>query len=450
MVGQDDTGDKGRVKAPGGSSDWDRYGLSQREESASTQQSAGRPIVRREPGDDLYLEYMRENASRSRSGGGRSPRRRANLLAIVAIAVAAVLVVAVAMATAPPGPTPTPAPTPGPTVLPTNPQATEVATIPASSASAEVVQDVPAAKFALPFPVDVPDRANQPDDNVVTMYLTGASGGVAIDLSTGSTEKTFAGAAFADGVGRSIVAGGSLWVSSWPSTYAACGPACWHLAKTYQLGLVTGKLAKTYDGTYLVGELGQGLVLADSNGIEFVDPTTGEKSAGLPWPGNGEPRVGCGSLWSFDAAVGQPTITRFNLATATVGASNALANGEAYGPVQTASGCWMMTGMGGVSTGSTSLAQLDTDGRLVSATGLASSVVFLDGQFWTYDAGLLQRYDPSMTGATGGMLGPVYQLTPVPAGGDPSLLFASLGYLWALEGNQLVEYSAPLVEVVGL
>jgi hypothetical protein len=412
-------------------SDWDRYGLARPAAGRSGQLPSNRPDVRRgsESRDDLYLEYRRENSSRGRSGGTHSRRFRANVLAAAAVAAAAVLVITAAFVTAGPEPTPTPPPTVAPTSAPhsATPSASASPSLP-NQPGADVSVARPTELLNLPNDIVAPDRAYAPDDGTI-IYLTPEAG------------TTFAGPAFEGGLPRAIVAGGSLWVSSSPYlANAPCDQSCWDKSTTYQLDVGTGEAKNELPKTYLVGASAAGIWVATAGEVEQLDPFTGDVIATTPWKGVGEPRVGCGGLWSVDFGNSATMVSRVQM-----GSGLALDNlitqpSITYGPFSAGSECWMMSGVDGVSVEPNLLVQISGD-VITQPIYSPRIVILLDGTFWGYSpGGFLQRYDPAADEGSG----PLYALT---GGGadDPSDVFASLGIIWCIDAvdGQLVGYGIP-------
>jgi hypothetical protein len=237
---------------------------------------------------------------------------------------------------------------------------------------------------------------------------------------------------------RSIMAGGSLWVS--PARVhadAPCDQSCWDESTIYQFDVVTGQIQKTYPKTYLVGLSAGGIWVATAGNVERLAPATGDLIEATPWMGTGEPRVGCGGLWSVDFGNSATIVSRVQ-----VGSGLALDNlitqpSIAYGPFAAGSECWMMSGVDGVSVEPNFLVQISGD-VITQPIIVSRTLVLLDGTFWGYlSGGFLQRYDP----AAGQGTGPIYALT---GGGadDPSNVFASMGTIWTIDpvNLQLVGY----------
>jgi hypothetical protein len=383
----------------------------------------------------MYLDYREENLSSNRRGGGHSSRFMANVIGASVVGAAAVALIAAAMITSGAAPSPTPRPTAA--VLATiTPAPTPIPTVAFAQRTAEVQVIVD-----LPLNVFVPDRAQSPDDGK-NIYLTGADGGAAIDPLTGAVGTVFGGEAFTGGVRRSIVAAGSLWVSSWPNSAKQCGSTCWAQATTYRLSIATGKVQKAYPATYLVGLAADGLWLASGDKLQRLDLKTGATKATIPWKATTEPRVGCGGLWSLDIQAKDVILTQIDQATGDASpAVTILPSDATYGPVAVESGCWMMSGYDGISNASTSLYMINKDSGLSVTKTYARTILILDGEFWTYSPGaVVQRLEVG----TGTPYGASYQLAVAPSSDDAGLLFGSLGTLWMLDAQQLVEFSVPL------
>jgi len=415
------------------SSDWLRYGLG-RQATPKAPAPANKPFARRavESHDDLYLEYRRENVLRGRVAGGRSARSRANLLAIASVGIAAVVIVAAAYATASPGPTPVP--TIQPTTAPTPALVTEPPTAGTKVQTAYVTTVINIGQD-----VDVPDRAYPPDDGTA-MYLFGSGGGVAIVTSIGSTGTQFKGVPFAAGLPvRAIVANGTVWVSTSPSTGGPCEEACWDQSTTYQLNVGSGKVEKTLAKTYLVGLTSEGLWLASAGRIEKVDPS-GKTIGGFDWLVGGEPRVGCDGLWSVDYGGGQTVLSELDAADGTNITTSSVSGDVPYGPVSAGTGCWMLQGAGGFVAGSSVLVPV-TGGAMSGPIVAGQTLLLLDGNFWAYSqTGRLEEYDALL----GDYVGPEYELAGFGTD-DPSGLFASMGSVWLIDktASQLIGFAVP-------
>jgi hypothetical protein len=377
----------------------------------------------------MYLDYRAENAVRRSRSDGRSSRFVANAIAASALGIGAVVLLIAGLVGSSAAPTPPPKVTIAPATATPAPSPTTAK----SDRTAEVQ-----AIIDLPVGAYVPDRAQAPDDGAV-MFLMGASGGVAVDPQTGAVGTVFGGEAFNAGVRRSVVAAGSLWISSWPNSIKECGPACWAQATTYRLNIGTGKVMKAYPATYLVGLSTDGLWLATAGRLDRLDLQTAALAASTPWAGTTEPRVGCGGLWSLAIQSAAVILTGADPATGdAVGNPIVLPSAATYGPVAVESGCWMMSGFDGVSAKSASVFQLSGDTGQTLTKEYQTSVLILDGEFWTYSpGGVLQRLEA----ATGTPYGSSYRLAYPPPGDDAGLLFASVGRLWMLVGEQLVGFN---------
>jgi hypothetical protein len=422
--------------APILSGDWTTYGLGQ---GSSQNRDANRPSAgRREPRDDSFLDYRRENTPRPRRApSGRSSRFTANVISAGIVGLIVVAVVVAGAITSAPAPTPSPKPT----IALATPTASPTPTAVVASRSGQIH-----ALIDLPVSVYVPDRAQAPDDGTI-MYLAGGTGGIAVDPQTGAAGTVFGGEAFKQGVRRSIVATGSLWVSWWPATYATCGPACWAEATTYRLNVGTGKIQKTYPKTYIVGLASDGLWLASGNKLDRLDLTTAAVAGTTPWPGTDEPRVGCDDLWAINVpkasatSTSPPVLGFVDVVTGQVLKTVELPIGETYGPVSVASRCWMMNGLDGISVDKATLVQIGGDGSITDTKTTESTLIVLDGEFWTYaTGGVIRRLEPSTVTPYGAS----YKLAVAPTQDDASRLFASLGSLWMLDGQRLVGFDVLL------
>ncbi len=426
--------------------DWNRYGAHHAPAAGTAPNDAmGRPIThagrREDPRDDIYLEYRREKcAGASEPQGSRRSRRFvANVAGASVVALLGVVGLGVGLATAPPGPSPSASPT-----------STAVASAQASAqASAEASGSGPPSRTSqashvgvlidLPLGISTPNRDQQPDDGRM-MFLTGPKGGVAIDPGTGSVTTVYGGSAFAGGMRRTIVEGG-LWLSSWPSDATFCGPSCWGRAATYRLDLGTGNVTNAYPGMYLIGAAPDGVVVATGNVVERLDQGTGNVLATTPWHSASEPRVGCGSLWSYTPGSKTASIDLIAPATGAALGRAELDPGSSYGPTSIEGRCWMMSGSGGASAGSTTLVWLSPSGKSDSILSYpGKSIVTLNGEFWLYapdgSAGLAQRFE-----ATAGVgYGPIYRLPVRPPNDDPMWLFSAANTLWMIDGTQLVGF----------
>lgn len=411
--------------------DWDRYGLGPTARSSYQGPQSDHSLRRRtgESRDDLYLDYRRENATRSRRTSGHSSRFVANALGAAAVGILAIAVLVAAVVTSGPGPTPTPRATIA--------TATSSPTLPATPALVDRLGEVDML-VDLPVNVFVPDRAQFPDDGTI-MFLAGGDGGIAVDPATGAVGTVFGGQAFSSGVRRTIVATGNLWISSWPTSFKTCGQTCWARATTYRLNVGTGKIQKAYPGTYLVGLAADGLWLASGSQLERLDPSTGAVASVTPWKSEAEPRIGCGGLWSMETQTKASIVTGIDPAT-----GEALVNPvvlpltATYGPIEVESSCWMMSGFDGVSSRPTSLYLLNTESTQLGQDTYPDVLLVLDGEFWKYSAGgVIQRFEAR----TATSYGPSYKLSVAPANDDAGRLFASVGKLWMIEGQQLAGFN---------
>lgn len=430
--------DDPREESPAGDvarEDWTRYGLSHREQELQ-RDALGRPL---EPAEgirrvkDGLLPPRRETA-KGNSKPPRAPRGSkftANVAAVSVVGVVGVIVLIFAVVSA--GMMPVPSPTPART-----PVALLSSASPGPSASATIVPGRVGILINLPMALAITDRDQPPDDGTF-VYLVGATGGVALDPGSGKVRTVYGGAAFAKGVRRSVVDGG-LWVSSWPTATASCGPSCWPAAATYRIDLVTGSVTNTLAATYLMGAASDGVWVASGGKLQQLDPDSGAVLSTTPWFGPGEPRVGCGSLWSFAPATGGAKLTMIDPASGTVIGQSTLDPGVTYGPTFVEGQCWMMSGSGGASKDSTILTWLNPDGTTQVVGKFQASIVTLDHEFWRYTPdGTIQRFDAAL----GYGYGVSYSLAAHPRGDDPSALFAASGTLWMIDGLGLVGFQIP-------
>lgn len=288
----------------------------------------------------------------------------------------------------------------------------------------------------LPMDIAIADRDQPPDDGTL-IYLTGPAGGVSVNPTDGTVGTVYGGAAFANGVRRAVVDGG-LWVSSWPAAAKSCGPLCWPTAATYRLDLATGSITNVLAKTYLVGASSDGIWVASGGNLQQLDPSTGAILSTTPWFGGGEPRVGCGSLWSFTSDASGGTLAEIDPASGTEIGQSQLGPGVAYGPTLVEGLCWMMSGSGGTSTVSTTLVWLNPDGTTQSTFLYGGkSIVTLEHEFWLYGSdGTMHRFEA----ASGFGYGASYLLPVRPSQDDPQWLFAAAGTLWLLDGKQLTGF----------
>jgi hypothetical protein len=419
--------------------DWQRYGGAGHQggpSGASPAQAHGETDDLGRLRDELYLDYRRESSGPRRrtpeQEAARLRRRTANIVGLAAAAAvvgAAALVFNIQASTfAVTTPSPFVRATPM-SVASAGPSGSFVA-----PSQAPVVAQV-GVTIQMPLTVTIPDRGLDPDDGT-TMYLTGNTGGFAVDPGTGRVLRVFPGDAFAGGMRRAVV-DQSLWLSTWPSNTAVCGPACWADATTYQLDLSTGKVLAALDRSYLVGATSGGVWVATGSNVERLDPRTAAVVATTPWTPITEPRVGCDDLWSYAVSA---TTSRVDLVDPATGApigGSSLSADYTFGPINSDGQCWMMTGSGGSSKGATKLAWLNPDGSTYAERSYNQSLVVLDHEFWVYSPdGTMQRFEA----ASGNPYGLRYRLPATPADGDPRWFFASTGTLWLIHGATLVGF----------
>jgi hypothetical protein len=428
--------------------DWNRYGGNHvTSASAEPDDAIGRlvPAVsdRDVLRDDLYLEYRREAGSVEEAPESDRNRRRhmANVAGLSAFGVIGLAVALMVVATSPAveGPSPSPSRFVA-TVTPQRsgqPVGSPLPTRTTSAAHVGVIIDLPMA-------ISLPDRDQPPDDGS-TIYLTGPSGGFSLDPGSGNVKTIYGGPAFVGGMRRTVVASG-LWISSWSSDFGSCGPACWPSATTYRLDYETGNVTVTLPGTYLIGATSEGIWVATADHLELLEPGNGVLLGTTPWSITAEPRVGCDKLWFY-----APALTKDKTATAKLGqvgpstgallSSIDLDANLVYGPTFVESQCWMMTGRGGASAQSTTLAWIGDDGRLDSVRRYSTkSIVTLNREFWAYTPdGRIQRFEP----IAGVGYGPIYQLPVHPDNEDPVWLFSGGRSLWMIDGAQLVGFDIP-------
>jgi hypothetical protein len=434
--------DEGKIQAEQVGSvardDWNRYGLSRRRGPDQAPRDAlGRPIEqedrRYEAPDDLFIHYRRETTQRAARpvGAARGPRFVANVVTVAVVGVLGVSLAVFGFVTAPT----TPVVSPSPSRFVTQPPATE---------SPIVTTGVPKAAHVsllidLPVQVSVTER-DWPLDDGATLYLTGSSGGLALDPVRGAIHTVYGGAAFSAGVRRAVADSG-LWVSSWPASTKSCGPTCWAGAATYRIDIASGKISKTLAATYLLGAADDGIWVAAGKVVERLDPSTGAVLASTPWSGSAEPRIGCGSLWAFTPGTESSTIAQIDPKSGAHLGSSQLDPTATYGPTYVQSQCWMTSGSAGASTGATMLVALNADGTTQATFGYeAKSVVVLDREFWLYSSdGTIQRVE-----ATSGIgFGALYALPVRPPNEDPRWFFSASNTLWMIAGNQLVKFDVP-------
>ena len=419
--------------------DWYRYGL-HREPIADQRDALGRPLAPSDRGSRVGDEFAigaQRRQRPSRAASARSPRHSrlvANVFTVSAVATIGVALIVYAVVSS--SLMPAPSPTPRRTTVPTA-SASSTATISPEAYASPRVADI-AFRIELPWDIVVADRDRTPDAGN-TMYLTGLTGGVAVDSGNGSRGTTFGGAAFTTGVRRAIVDSG-LWVSSWPADVATCAASCWPAASTYRLDLASGKVTMTLSQTYLVGAASDGIWVASGDKLARLDPSTGAVLSTTPWLGKGEPRAGCDSLWSFSSGSEGATLAEIDVTTGTALGQSTLDPGVTFGPAIVGGQCWMMTGSGGASTGGTTLVWLKPDGSAAVFPYPTSSIVILDGEFWRYASDrTIRRFDAR----TGIGYGVPYLLPSRPLDNDPKWIFAAAGTVWLVDGKELTGLDIP-------
>ena len=405
--------------------DWARYGGAHRRASESD-----RPEL---VGEDPFLDYRYEstNPDQGAQPDATRPRSRANavgaLIAVIVLAGAAVFF-NLSSANVAPGPIVTPVPRPTVALGSASPTTLIQPTMQLSHV---------AVTIQTPLPILVPDRDSNPDDGT-TMYLVGSSGGFPVDVAHGIHGTIWGGAAFPAGLRKSIFDSG-LWVSSWPNTYTTCGPDCWDRATTYRIDPDTGAVTLKLESTYLVGASFEGVDVASQDQVLTVDPSDGTVLSGVPWKEAGEPRLGCGSLWSVQLGSTKTILNLMDTASGYAMGASILAADITFGPFSAEGQCWMMTGQGGASANSTSLVWILPDGSLEGDRQYGASLVLLDSEFWELlGDGTIQRLD--VTSNIGIGYGHRFQLPVKPPDNDPKWLFASLGKLWLYTGTDLVGF----------
>ena len=411
------------------SDDWSRYG-------------GGRPYGRGEVGarqagsdvDDPYLEYRHENgvSQPPRIEQRRTGRPRSSSRKLVGATAAVLLVAGTAffLSLGKSDTTPTPTPSIPETLVPS----ASVSMARPTRASAPIVRLAHAtAQIPLPLSANSPDRSVAVDDGE-SMYLIGTTGVLSISTRTGHV-TVFGGSDFPKGLRKAVYSSG-LWVSSWPATVSYCGPSCWAEADTYRVDPSTGGVSFHMPGAFLVGIANGDVVVATNSRLEFLDPASGSVDATQPWQAPGEPRVGCGSYWSF---VHDSQLTSLSLVGPFDGkgaVATSMDADVAYGPVYIEGQCWIMTGSGGASLGSATLEWLLPNGGVFTQLRFSTSVVILDNEFWTYARdGTMQRLEPS----SGWGYGSLHQLPDEPRV-TPLSVFAAVGSLWAVDGTQLTGF----------
>jgi hypothetical protein len=408
--------------------DWARYGGAWRKAS-----EPDRPELL---GGDPFLDYRYEGIKLDQSAQppATRPRSRANAIGVlIAVIILAGAAAFFSLSSANVAPLPVDTPAPRPTVhLGSASPTTLIESTPQLSHVAVTIQT--------PLPIFVPDRDSNPDDGT-TMYLVGSSGGFPVDVAQGIHGTVWGGAAFPAGLRKSIFDSG-LWVSSWPKSYTACGPDCWDKATTYRIDPATGAVTLKLESTYLVGASFGGVDVASQGQVSTVDPSDGTVLSGVPWRQAGEPRVGCGSLWSVQLGSANTILNLIDTASGYALGASMLAEDITSGPFSAEGQCWMMTGQGGASASSTSLVWILPNGSVEGDRQYGVSLVLLDSEFWELlGDGTIQRLD--VTSNIGIGYGHRFQLAVTPPNNDPKWLFASLGKLWLYTGTDLVGFDIP-------
>jgi hypothetical protein len=181
--------------------------------------------------------------------------------------------------------------------------------------------------------------------------------------------------------------------------------------------------------------------VATGKAVERLDPSTAAAVTKTIWAGDGEPRVGCGSLWSFMPGTQSSTIAVIEPGSGAVLQSSSIDPTVAFGPTTVQGQCWMTSGSTGATTVDTTLVWLRSDGTMqASFVYPGTSMVVLDGEFWQYSTdGQLRRFD-----ATSGVpFGTAFALPVHPPNGDPDWLFSTSGSLWMIDGTWLVGFDVP-------
>lgn len=420
--------------------DWYRYGL-HREPLADGRDALGRPLVPADRGSRVGDETLVGSQRRQRAprAGPARPARHSRLVANV-LTVAAVVTIGAALAVyAIASSSLTPAPSPTPHRTPVRSAAASPSTSVNPDAYASPRSAAIAFRIDLPWNIVVADRDRAPDEGK-RMYLTGLTGGVAVDPGNGKLETTFGGAAFSKAVRRTIVDSG-LWVSTWPADATTCPASCWTAASTYRLDLASGSVTKTLPQTYLVGAEPAGIWVASGEALDRLDPSTGAVLSTTPWLGKGEPRVGCEALWSFTSGSEGTTLAEIDTATGGELSPTTLDPNVTFGPARVGGQCWMMTGSGGASAGGTTLVRLQPEAATAAVfTYPQDSIVILDGEFWRYASDrTIRRFDPR----TGIGYGVPYVLPFRPLNNDPAWIFGAAGTVWLVDGKQLTGLDIP-------
>jgi hypothetical protein len=416
-------GDRGGLDPYESGDDWARYGGA-RERSADAE---AEELLR----DDPFAAYRYENGLGSPQDQER-PRGhgRANLLgAVTAVTVIAVLAAIVNLTAPGPNPAPTRAPW-----ADTSPSASPLMTAPRPTVRlARVVVTIP-----MPIPVFIPDRAFAFDDGS-RMYLAGNAGALPVDVAAGAVGTVWSGSAFPKDL-RRLVYDRGIWVSSWPTSYDLCGPPCWDKASTYRIDPESGEVTLSLEHTLLIGAQYDGVYVASEGRLRILHPVDGSERSAVAWRTAGEPRLGCGGVWSVELGA-ETELRAINAASGDQVGGSDLPPETAYGPVYSEGLCWMMSGRDGASAGGTRLILLNASGSAVEDRSYASSIVILDSEFWRLaDDGSIQRFE--VLSGQGGY-GRRYILPIGPENGDPGAFFAAVGSMWLYRGQELIGFDIP-------
>jgi hypothetical protein len=415
-------GDRGGLDPYESGDDWARYGgARERPVDAEAEE-----LLR----DDPFAAYRYENGSASPQDQ-EPPRRhgRANLLgAVTAVTVIAVVATIANLAAPGPNPAPTPTRTPWADNAPTT---SPLMTAPRPTVRlARVVVTVP-----MPIPVFIPDRAYAFDDGS-RMYLAGNAGVLPVDVAAGTVGTVWSGSAFPKGL-RRLVYDRGIWVSSWPISYAVCGPPCWDKASTYRIDPESGEVTLSLERTFLIGAQYDGVYVASAGRLRILHPVDGSERFAVAWRTAGEPRLGCGGVWSVELGAGTE-VRAINVASGDQVGGSDLPPETTYGPIYSEGLCWMMSGLDGASAGGTRLILLSANGSAVEDRTYTSSMVVLDSEFWRLAGdGSIQRFE--VLSGQGGY-GRRYILPIGPENGDPGSLFAAVGSMWLYRGQQLIGF----------
>jgi hypothetical protein len=435
--------------------DWTRYGVShlpvpdpsehhlERPKVAGSStlsklKAAPAPVVARktESPDEEFLDYRHEGgaAETGPDTRRRSPHFVANVATVSVVGAAGLIALVLAVVSSALMPATSPTPTRDASLL----VASSLG--PGSSATVRIAHE--GIGINLPLTITIPDRDQSPDDGT-TIYLTGPTGGAAIDPGTGSIPQVYGGGpAFADGVRRAVILGNGIWVSAWPTATAGCGPSCWASATTYRVDITTKFVTNTLAATYLLGSTSEGIWVATAGQIERLNPINGQEAQPrIPWKSNAEPRVGCEELWAFTPSGQSANLAQIDPATGDILGQSTLDPTVTYGPTNEEGQCWMMSGSAGVSTGNTKLVWLNADGTTVKVSDYpGKSIVALNREFWQYTSdGRIQRFE-AVSGITYG----VPWVLPIrPPDNDPKWLFSATNTLWMIDGTELYGFDVP-------